>query len=752
MIHFISRKSSAAAVSALIVSAMLSLLTGCRKDKAGSSGALYDTGAYTLYADSIIDGTHTVYAPDDNTLISTFRTGAMADTLHIPEPSTSLCYSSGARLIDAVHNMSLAYMDSIPANLSTSTVAYLTDLALCYIAPDRAKNLLRSKVRDGAVVQGNTYGGGFPVATDAIAWISAAWSIYEVTGDADWIEEVYPVVCRTLDVYETVVKDDYTGLFRGMQSIASNDKLHPYPRWMTPADVSGVETVTVNVLTARAYEAAAMMAMALGHDGKDYMTRRNDLVEAVNTTLWMPNVSMYSMYLYGEPYPIAAGAVDNLGQGLGMVYNIATPEMALSMQSHTPIYSLGIPSMYPQMPDSVSGAASDVIVPAVEAYWAIAASHSGNVTMLRRMVGSLAYISAMNLGTWPYVDARSGKAVDGLGDMERRNPLSAAANLAAIYRGMLGLRFTHGGIEIHPSIPQTTDTHREIRNLRYREALLHIIINGCGTVISSYKMDGAEQTSHTIPSNIKGTHVIEITMGGNTPKRHEMNEAVPARMPSTPEVSSWNKKQIQIKNFTSDDAYEVYINGVMEEQIFADKYQIYADVTRFTSVAFVPVINEQYIGLSSKPLYFYPRGSVITVPADSLAYPGTSLISDRKIARQFVETTESYRGKMSFSIEVPADGEYLMECVYSNALADGTSRSGLCAIRLVSVNDSIAGALVMPPTVKDEWTATSRSNLLRLNLRQGENRISVIYRKPYTINGHVTLNNVLIKTIRLYKL
>ena len=747
-----TKKLIRAAAIMLAGGLIFSSLVACHTDKTHTSGTLYDGESYTLFADSIIDGTHVAYAPDDTTLISTFRTGAIADTLHIPQPAVALRYTSGARIIDAVHNMSLAYLDSIPSNLRTAEAAYLTDLALCYVAPDKAKELLRSKVRDGVISQGSSYGGGFPVATDAIAWVAAAWSVYEVTGDYGWIEEGYPVVRRSLEIYETVVKDASTGLFRGMQSIVSDDSQFPYPRWMAPADISGVETITVNALVARAYEAASMMAMVVGDDGKEYMTRHNHLVEAINTTLWMPNVSMYSMYLYGEPYPIAAAAVDNLGQGLGMVSNIATPEMALAIQSHTQILPLGIPTMYPQMPDSVSGRPSDIIAPVAEAYWSIAASHSGNMTLLQRMTSSLAYIAAMNLGTYPYVDARSGKAPYAIGNRASHNPLSAAANIAAIYRGMLGLRFTQGGIEIHPSIPQTVDAHREIRNLRYRDALLHIIINGCGTVISSYKMDGAEQTSHTIPSNIKGTHVIEITMGGNTPRSHEMNDASAAEMPATPEVDSWNTKKIQIKNFVSGTAYEVYFNGVMEEQIFADKYQMYADVTQFTSVAFVPVRNEQYIGLSSRPLYFYPRGSVITVPADSLAYPGTSLISDRKIAHQFVETTESYRGKMSFSIHAPADGEYLMECIYSNAHADGTSRSGLCAIRLVSVNDSISGALVMPPTVKDEWTVTSRSNLLRVSLRQGENRISVIYRKPYTVNGHVTLNTALIKTIRFYRL
>lgn len=736
-------------MSAIMLLISLSSLTGCTPDKHESSGALYKSDAFTLYADSVVYGTSAAYAPDDSTLVSTFLSpDAKADTLHIRHSTMSLRYNSEANIVDAVHNMSLSCLDTIPGNLTTAEVAYLTDLALCYVDPDRAKQLLRSKVRDGVVVQGSSYGGGFPVATDAVAWIAAAWQVYEVTGDHSWIEEVYPVVCTMLDIYETVVADSSTGLFRGMQSVIGNI-VFPYPDWMTPADVAGVETITVNALTARAYEGAAMMAMALGHDGKEYMARHNQLVEAINTTLWMPNVNMYSMYAYLSPFPIAAGAVDNLGQGLSMVYNIATPEMSRAIQSHTPILPLGIPAMYPTLPDSLD-TKSDAIVPAIEAYWTIAASNSGNATLLRRLVGSLTCLSAINLGVYPYLDSSTGTPQSG--SYSSRSPLSAAANLAAIYRGMLGLRFTQGGIELHPSIPQSVNTRREVRNLRYRDAMLHIIINGYGSVISSYKMDGAEQTSHAIPPNIKGTHVIEITMGGNSPKGRETNDATTAMMPPTPDVDTWTSHKILIKRFVTGDAYEVYLNGVFEEQIFTDTYKMYADVKQFTSVAFVPVRGEQYIGFSSQPLYFYPQGSVITVPADSLAYTGTSLIADRHVARQFVETTESYRSKMSFSIDAPADGEYLMESIYSNALADGTSRSGLCAIRLVSVNDSIAGALVMPPTVKDEWTLTSRSNLLRIHLNKGENRISIIYRKPYTVNGHRTLNNALIRTIRFYRL
>ena len=68
-------------------------------------------------------------------------------------------------------------------------------------------------------------------------------------------------------------------------------------------------------------------------------------------------------------------------------------------------------------------------------------------------------------------------------------------------------------------------------------------------------------------------------------------------MPAVPVVNTRNARQIQIKNFSVGDAYEVYLNGVLDERIFVDKYYIHsAEVTQFTSAAFVPVRGWQYAG------------------------------------------------------------------------------------------------------------------------------------------------------------
>ena len=72
-------KKALQAIASVVVAASASPLAGCRFEKPASPAALYECESYTLFADSITDGIHVGYAPDDTTLISTFRTAPVPD-------------------------------------------------------------------------------------------------------------------------------------------------------------------------------------------------------------------------------------------------------------------------------------------------------------------------------------------------------------------------------------------------------------------------------------------------------------------------------------------------------------------------------------------------------------------------------------------------------------------------------------------------------------------------------------------------
>lgn len=731
--------------------AALSIFTACGH-KGASSRATFSGEGFEVFKDSITDGECFAHIIGDSLIESNFPDGKNTIRKRILSASKyGVAYHSKRPIMDAVVSMSLSDLDSVQGLGTTLRTAMAVELALAYVDPERAKNELRSRISSGGEIsQGASYGGGWPVTSDAIAWASAAWSVYEATGDRAWLREAFNAITTTLNKYERVVYNSAEGLFTGSSTYCGYLGALPFPYWMDMADVSATMNLTVNACVARAYTVAAKMAERIGIDGSAYRNRADSVADAINSSLWIPNLSMYSQYLYCQPYPIQSATTDNLGQALCMVYGIASDDMRKAILENTPVLALGIPAMYPQLSDpNAKPNPSSAIIPAVQAYWAIAASEDSHVSMLYRCVYAIARSAAMNLGNYPFVDSATGKVPSGIVSTHN-DPLSACAAIGALFRGLCGLQFTEEGMEINPKIADTHDDYHSIQGLKYRDAELDIHIHGTGSSISSFRIDSMEQSSHRVPHDLQGPHTVDIIMGGSAPKPRNINNTPDGMMPQTV-TTLWKGLSGRIVPFTKGLAYEVYINGTMQEQVFTNRYRMVMP-SQLMSLSMVPVREEQYIGYASRPAFFMPDGWITEIPSDSLAWPGTELIPDRTLASSFVETTESYRSKMTVTLNVAHTGEYMLRSVYSNALADASAYSDFCAIRLIEVNDSIVGTMIMPPVKKDDWTTTAQSNLVRFPLKKGINKISVVYRRPWTVNGHITLNTALIKQLQLYRI
>lgn len=737
---------------AIFILCVLSMsLSGCnhlKKDK----GASFTNDSYTVYPDSVVDGLCVSRAITPYQIISTFPTGDTIRVLRIHETKDFPRYSSKSMITDAVINMSLWHLDSVSSKQSTVNTALTVELAMCYLNPDKAKEMLRSCVKDGFITQGYSYYGGWPVKVDGIAWISAAWELYKITGDKEWLTEAYTISVASLSKYKHVTFDAATGLYKGASANLIYAAKPAYPDWMTGADIASSTALSINAMTYKALMSASWMASKLGF--KNDATRWKDeavaLRESVNTSLWQPNRGTYGQYLYSQPYPIVSVSNDNLAQGLAMTYEIATQEMQREIMQRTAVAPLGLPYISPQLPDS-SQSYSSSLLPAADAYWAIASSKVKNAWMLYRNLFSLVRSASMNLGNYPCYDLKTGQVP---GALRQRNneAVSAAANVAAIYRGLLGMRFSEDSIYFEPLILNTSNNlSRKVEGLRYRKAILDINVEGSGSMITSFKVDSIDQAAHGIPGTLRGHHTIDILMSGNTPNDFKINESVPQQIPSTPSLRKDGRQVVSLSPFIDGIAYQVYLNGTFEEQIFASTYKL-SQITGFTTLNIQPVKDEEYEGYASAPTFFVPQGYSTTIPADSLAFPGTTLIKDKAIAKKFAETTESKRSRMSFKFNAPTKGTYILQCEYSNAWTSATMLSDLCALRQVEVNGQAAGMLIMPPTIKDDWAQTALSNFVTLNLSEGRNDISIVYKRPWTVNGHVSLNTALIKRVIIYRL
>ena len=115
-------------------------------------------------------------------------------------------YHSEQIIVDALYNLALeeALLNIEPdstlrtgakwGGVWTRDVSYSTLLAFAYHEPEVAKISLMKKVKRGRIVQDTGSGGAWPVSSDRTTWALAAWEIYKVTGEEEWLEYAFDVI------------------------------------------------------------------------------------------------------------------------------------------------------------------------------------------------------------------------------------------------------------------------------------------------------------------------------------------------------------------------------------------------------------------------------------------------------------------------------------------------------------------------------------------------------------------------------
>ena len=320
-------------------------------------------------------------------------------------------YKSDQPLVDALYNMAIA---EIKSNLRpdstyragkewdgvwTRDVSYSIYLSLAMLDPENSLRSLRAKLKEGKngtiIIQDTGTGGSWPVSSDRVVWAMAAWEIYKVTGDKSMLDEAIHAIENTLNDDMRVVWNDSYKLMQGEQSYL-DWREQTYPKWMQPKDIYESMCLGTNVMFAEAFKVRdAMIAespdnntipMWLGID--------KEIANSINNNLWIPNMGYYSEYLYGGVYPIQSQAVDNLGQALAIIFNVANPEMARSIISKTPYTPYGISSVYPQQPDT-KPYHNDAVWPFVQAYWNLAAAKARNISAVEKGLAAMFRAAAL---------------------------------------------------------------------------------------------------------------------------------------------------------------------------------------------------------------------------------------------------------------------------------------------------------------------------------------------------------------------
>ncbi len=627
----------------------------------------------------------------------------------------------------------------------TRDVSYSIYLSLAFLDPRGSMASLRAKVKNGRIVQDTGTGGAWPVSSDRVVWAIAAWEIYKVTGDRGWLKEAFEIIDATLKDDLAVVYDPEYKLMHGEQSYL-DWREQTYPRWMQPADIYSSMCLGTNVVFAHTFELMARMAGELGRDTVQYRKIASQLRESINDNLWIPNLGYYSEYLYCSPYPIVSGATDNLGQALSVIFDIATPEMARSIISKTPVGTYGTTSVFPQLAD-IKPYHNDAVWPFVQAFWNIAAAKTGNVEALSAGLGAI-YRAAALFATNKELFVASTGDYRGTAVNSDAQLWSTTGHLAMTFRVLAGISFGIDHLEFHPVIPRAFKGTKKITGLHYRDAVIDITITGTGNRIASMTIDG-QNSKGQFPATLKGHHTVNITMANNAFAPSEVTVTEPVFMPSTP-VVSWSGNTARIDNFTDGNSYLVYLNGSRTEDLQSGGYTLY-QAKDFTAVSMVPVKDNRVEGFTMRPYFYMPEGTVTIVQAEDVATPGTSMIKDEEKAARVVELTTRHNTHIEIPFEAPAaGGVYFVDVRYANG-SGPINTDNKCCIRTLSANGRRVGALVMPQRGIGEWLSTGFSNMLQVELHGGINNLSIDYITPSNVNMNGETNTALIDYIRIIK-
>src|SRR5687768_4250812 len=173
-----------------------------------------------------------------------------------------------------------------------------------------------------------------------MAWAVAAWELYAVTGDRDWLRQCYDIVRRSAEADLAVAFDSTSGLFRGESSFL-DWREQSYPSWMDPKDIYQSQNLGTNALHYATYRVLGRMATALGESPVRWDSVAMRVRQGMNAHLWLPERGHYGQFRYGRAYPSTSPRAEGLGEALAIIYGVADDAQRVVLAKRVPVVPFG---------------------------------------------------------------------------------------------------------------------------------------------------------------------------------------------------------------------------------------------------------------------------------------------------------------------------------------------------------------------------------------------------------------------------
>ena len=634
-------------------------------------------------------------------------------------------------LLDALYNLSLDETEMLIEDdgtfrtgaewegVWTRDISYSVILSYAFLAPEISKTSLMKKVEAGRIVQDIGSGGAWPVSTDRIVWTLAAWEIYLVTGDHEWLSQTFQISHRTLQTDFNTIVDEQTGLVKGESSFL-DWREQTYPDWMDNVDISQSLTLGTNVAFAHACHLMSVMAGLLQKNEEEefYQEKSQQLKSSINQYLWNEEKGFYNQYLYGRHFMNQAPRWEALGESLAILYQVADYAKAEKISANAPIVAFGAPSIYPQILN-VPPYHNDSVWPFVQAFWIWAAARAGNPRAVTTGISALMRPAAFFLTNKENLVAGTGDYL-GTEVNSDRQLWSVAGMLAMPYRVFLGLEYQLDGLHFSPLVPEPFRGDKTIENFRYRDSILSIHLRGFGDKIAAITLDGEAMNLPMIPAGLSGSHeiIIQLSNGFSDTKEAPIVEnhfTLPA-----PDVQL---KGDELHWPANDKAtqYIIFQNG---EKIAATRENHY-DLREAKGQFKVAAMDEAgWLGYTSEPVDHYLTKDRQKVKLAEKAREIEKNGSESGDSGGIITIDKDLNSIVRVPVTIAEPGKYLLSFLYANG--SGPRNTGnRCAIRTLFVNAEKAGTVIMPQRGEGEWNNWGLTNQILTILQEGENQVEL---------------------------
>lgn len=673
-------------------------------------------------------------------------------------PQESPTFISRIGIFDACYNIAVSRLDSLGKILikpgyqvNTHDVSKAVLLSSGIISNDLAKKLLEKCVYRGRIHQDGGEGGGWPIVSDRLIWISAAYDLFNNSSDTTWLKYTYDVANRTLNDIQNVQLSPQNNLLYGASWFGKSFR-RSYPFWATPSDIFETQSLLPNIVYYDALICMSKMAAILNKedDKQKFDADSRKLYDSINQLFWIPNLQRYSEFLYCSPFQLQSSATDNLAQALAVINGPATLEIARTLIKRTGTSEYGIQRI---SPSNISNSQWDyngnLIDCSTQAFWAIACSKVGNLKGLLLSIASIYRSTMLCSFTGAKINAENGLLVYE-SSSKITNQFLMCASVAAITRHVfIGFENATGGFRFAPSIPKELEGTYKLIGLRQKNSEWDITVKGTGNIIVSISIDGVSADDTFISDTVTGKHSMEISLAGEIKTEQSINVGDTKVIPETP-IIQWHQKHALIENFKPELSYFILINGTIQEQISRNTYSFHA-IPNCCVLQFQPVLNNKLVGLASRPKFIIQNRNIVTVPSYMLGATGTELPVLEGTEGKYIELSPARNKKLHFKINSKSNGRYFLIARYANGSGEENTQTR-CVIRTVSVNGFRTGALILPCNGEGNWTKLINSNRVPLTLQKGLNEISIEFNPPYDLNSAGTAGTALIEWIKLIRI